>query len=161
MEYFAGTTLSQAQQNNRLRRKIPTPGRGWGWPISDKLGSTSKLWIHKMDHPHRNSKLAAILLAATISAPQSLHALPQHSTALQPDNSAPHRTRLILKDGSYQVIMSYRIVGDVVHYISAERGGADEEIPLSLVDLDATKRWDLLRRQAERQCRSVAAVDPL
>jgi hypothetical protein len=108
----------------------------------DKLGSASKLWNHQMDHLHRNSKLAAILLAATISAPQSLHALPQHTTALQPDNSAPHRTRLILKDGSYQVIMSYRVVGDVVHYISAERGGAEEEIPLALVDLDATKRWD-------------------
>jgi hypothetical protein len=110
--------------------------------ISDKLGSASKLWNHQMDHPYRNARLAAILLAATISAPQSLHALPQHTTALQPDNSAPHRTRLILKDGTYQVIMSYRIVGDVVHYISAERGGAEEEIPLSLVDLDATKRWD-------------------
>ncbi|WP_433968172.1 hypothetical protein [Tunturiibacter gelidiferens] len=81
-----------------------------------------------MDHPRRTAKLAAILLAATISAPQSLHALLQHTTALEPDNSAPHRTRLILKDGSYQVIMSYRIVGNVVHYISAERGGAEEEI---------------------------------
>jgi hypothetical protein len=94
-----------------------------------------------MVYPSRHSKLAAILLAATISAPQSLHAL-QHTTVLQPDSSAPHRTRLILKDGTYQVIMSYRVVGDVVHYISAERGGAEEEIPLSLVDLDATKRWD-------------------
>jgi hypothetical protein len=95
-----------------------------------------------MDHPRRNLKLAATLLAATISAPQSLHALPQHTTALQPDSTAPQRTRLILKDGSYQIIMSYRIVGNVVHYISAERGGAEEEIPLELVDLDATKHWE-------------------
>ncbi|WP_158945776.1 hypothetical protein [Granulicella sp. S190] len=95
-----------------------------------------------MVHLSRSAKLAATLLAATISAPPYLHAVPQHTTALQPDNSAPHRTRLILKDGSYQVIMSYRIVGNVVHYISAERGGAEEEIPISLVDLDATKRWD-------------------
>jgi hypothetical protein len=55
---------------------------------------------------------------------------------------APHRTRLILKDGSYQIVMSYRVVGSVVHYISAERGGAEEEIPVSLVDLDATHRWE-------------------
>lgn len=54
----------------------------------------------------------------------------------------PHRTRLFLKDGSYQVVMSYRIVGSNVHYISAERDGAEEEIPLSLVDLDATHRWE-------------------
>jgi hypothetical protein len=54
----------------------------------------------------------------------------------------PHRTRLILKDGSYQVVMSYRVVGSVVHYISAERGGAEEEIPAALVDFDATHRWE-------------------
>jgi hypothetical protein len=33
-------------------------------------------------------------------------------------------------------------VGSIVHYISAERGGAEEEIPLSLVDLDATHLWE-------------------
>jgi hypothetical protein len=115
-----------------------------------------------MDHPRRHAKLAAILLAATISAPQSLHALPQHTTALEPDNSAPHRTRLILKDGSYQIIMSYRIVGNVVHYISAERGGAEEEIPLNLVDLDATKRWDREHSQptASADSPQPPAIDP-
>jgi hypothetical protein len=57
-------------------------------------------------------------------------------------DATPHRTRLILKDGSYQVVMSYRIVGNIVRYISAERGGAEEEIPVSLVDFDATHRWE-------------------
>jgi hypothetical protein len=47
-----------------------------------------------------------------------------------------------MKDGSYQVIMSYRVVGNVVRYISAERAGAEEEIPASLVDFEATKRWE-------------------
>ena len=56
--------------------------------------------------------------------------------------SAPHRTRLILKDGSYQIVMSYRIVGNMVRYISAERGGEEEEIPVALVDFDATHRWE-------------------
>jgi hypothetical protein len=115
-----------------------------------------------MEHPRRTTKLAAILLAATISAPQYVHALLQHTTALQPDDAAPHRTRLILKDGSYQVIMSYRIVGNVVHYISAERGGAEEEIPLSLVDLDATKRWDRQHSQpaATPDNPQTPAIDP-
>jgi len=58
------------------------------------------------------------------------------------DASTPHRTRLILKDGSYQLVMSYRVVGDVVRYVSAERGGVEEEIPSSLVDFEATKRWE-------------------
>ncbi len=82
---------------------------------------------------------AAVLIMAVAFVP-ALYS--QHTTALQPDATTPHRTRLILKDGSYQIIMSYKIVGNVVRYISAERGGAEEEIPLSLVDLDATKRWE-------------------
>jgi hypothetical protein len=56
--------------------------------------------------------------------------------------AAPHRTRLILKDGSYQVVMSYRVKGDRVVFVSAERGGAEEEIPAALVDFDATHRWE-------------------
>jgi hypothetical protein len=55
---------------------------------------------------------------------------------------APHRTRLILKDGTYQVVLSYKIVGSRVQYVSAERQGQTEEIPLDLVDLDATKKWE-------------------
>ena len=55
--------------------------------------------------------------------------------------AGPHRQRLILKDGSYQVVMSYTVVKDRVRYVSAERGGETEEIPRSMVDLEATKRW--------------------
>ena len=54
---------------------------------------------------------------------------------------APHRQRLILKDGGFQVVMSYTVVKDRVRYVSAERGGETEEIPLNMVDLEATKRW--------------------
>lgn len=53
-----------------------------------------------------------------------------------------HRIRLILKDGSYQTVLSYAVRGGVVHYRSAERDGAEEEIPLALVDLPATKAWE-------------------
>ena len=83
-----------------------------------------------------------LLIVAFAAMPPLSQAAPQHATALQPDDTAPHRTRLILKDGSYQLVMSYRIAGDVVHYLSAERGGAEEEIPAALVDFDATKRWE-------------------
>jgi hypothetical protein len=54
---------------------------------------------------------------------------------------APHRSRLILKDGSYQVVMSYQVKGNIVSYVSAERGST-EEVPAELVDWDATHRWE-------------------
>jgi hypothetical protein len=60
----------------------------------------------------------------------------------QPTNGvAPHRTRLILKDGSYQLVMSYELKGKVVTYVSAERGER-EDLPAELVDWDATHKWE-------------------
>ena len=54
----------------------------------------------------------------------------------------PHgRARLILRDGGFQWVLSYRVLGPSVRYRSAERNGAEEEIPLALVDLPATEAW--------------------
>src|SRR5216683_8133404 len=100
--------------------------------------------------PHTSKILAATLLLA-LAPVSALYS--QHTTALQPDATTPHRTHLILKDGSYQIVMSYKIVGNLVRYVSAERGGAEEEIPLSLVDLDATHRW-------EKQHAQPGPIDP-
>src|SRR5271165_429377 len=48
--------------------------------------------------------------------------------------------RLILKDGSYQVVKKYEVVGDRVRYVSAERGET-EELPANLVDWPETAAW--------------------
>jgi hypothetical protein len=65
----------------------------------------------------------------------------QQTGTAQTASAAPHRTRLILKDGSYQVVMSYQVKGEIVSYYSAERD-ATEEIPTELVDWDATHKWE-------------------
>ena len=49
--------------------------------------------------------------------------------------------RLILKDGGYQSVEKYEMQGDRVHYLSAERYEW-EDIPSSLIDWDATKKYN-------------------
>ena len=107
--------------------------------------------------------LAALLLAATAALAQnggSQAAPPAQSSASQNpqgqksqgQNSQPmplkptvpgmaRNHRLILKDGNYQMVRDYQIVGDRVRYLSQERGEW-EELPANLVDWDATRKWE-------------------
>ena len=51
----------------------------------------------------------------------------------------PRGKKLVLKDGSFQLIREYQKNGERIRYYSIERGDW-EEIPASLVDWDATKK---------------------
>jgi hypothetical protein len=64
--------------------------------------------------------------------------------------------RLILKDGTYQIVRKYEIIGNRVRYISVERGGDWEEIPYDLIDWPATKKWEQQTDQAAEEAQSPA-----
>jgi hypothetical protein len=82
--------------------------------------------------------LALFATVFSVGAAQSQKPLP-----LKPDVAGVATNhRLILKDGSYQMVRRYEIVGDRVRYLSVERGGEWEELPVELVDWEATRKWE-------------------
>jgi hypothetical protein len=64
--------------------------------------------------------------------------------------------RLILKDGTYQIVRKYEVVGKRVRYISIERGGDWEELPYELIDWPATQKWEKQANQAAEEAQSPA-----
>ena len=100
--------------------------------------------------------IGAVTLAFLASAPvwaQTHQPLPmkQNIPGVQSNR------RLILKDGTYQIVRKYEIVGDRVRYISVERGGEWEEMPEALVDWDATRKWE--RDHSPQQEQSPATTE--
>jgi hypothetical protein len=112
--------------------------------------------------------LAALALgAAAAGAAQTNQSPPASSSKplpLKPDLPGTAKNhRLILKDGSYQIVRQYQIAGDRVRYLSQERGDW-EELPVDLVDWDATHKWeqdhtDLTGDDASPAMKEAEAID--
>jgi hypothetical protein len=60
----------------------------------------------------------------------------------------PRGKKLVLKDGTYQLVRDYQRIGERVRYMSAERGDW-EEIPAAMVDWDATAKTAAAERDEE------------
>jgi hypothetical protein len=81
-----------------------------------------------------------LLLFAICGLPASIH--PQESKTATTDKKSevfPRGLKLMLTDGSYQLVREYQRNGDHVRYYSMERG-AWEELPASMVDWNATAK---------------------
>jgi hypothetical protein len=59
----------------------------------------------------------------------------------------PRGKKLVLKDGTFQIVREYQRNGDRVRYFSLERGDW-EELPSSLVDWDATAKDEVTSNKA-------------
>ena len=86
--------------------------------------------------------LLALLVAFCAPAGSSTYPHSQQPTTSSKEGGvpvSPRGTKLVLKDGTFQVVREYQRNGDRVRYFSIERGDW-EEIPTSLVDWDATAK---------------------
>lgn len=66
--------------------------------------------------------------------------------------------RIVLKDGNYQRASKCQVIGDRVHYLSAERPEW-EDLPVSLVDWEATNKYELGKAEPPKMSAEIAAAD--
>lgn len=104
--------------------------------------------------------LCPMLRAQTPANPPPAVASSQAAGAKQPLGAAepglPTGKKLMLKDGSFQLVREYELDGDRVRYFSIDQRDW-QEIPASLVDWDATKK--IAADEQARKAALIAKVD--
>jgi hypothetical protein len=101
--------------------------------------------------------LGALPLVTTLVAEGFPHQTPsqQANSASGAAPTLPRGKKLVLKDGSFQLVREYRIEGDRVRFYSLD-SSQWEEIPQGLVDWDATKKLEA--QEAQHDAALVARV---
>lgn len=88
---------------------------------------------------------------------RTLHCLLLVVLFMLPSSAQDTPRRLILKDGSYQMVTKYEVKGDRVRYYSTEREDW-EELPNSLIDWPATEKYEK-DRTAEASTSAAVELD--
>jgi hypothetical protein len=146
---------SYAYSSQGASRKVVLGAPAEGSMVRSRIPAGSSSFVFGL------SPLCAIALLLAAAAPkiQTQSAAQQQSTQATAQDSTPHEIphgkKLILKDGSYQIVREYQRNGDRVRYLSEERGEW-EELPASIVDWDATAKDAAAGEKA-----SAALVDKL
>lgn len=82
----------------------------------------------------------------------------QAAPLAQEGPASQQRQKLVMKDGSFQMVSSYQIQGDRVRYFSVERSEW-EEIPTSQVDWAATKAAEVSQSKEDASLRAKVKAD--
>lgn len=90
--------------------------------------------------------LAALIATVNVTRANSSRPLQIQQNA--PGVTIPRGKKLIMKDGTFQIVGNYEVNGDRVRYFSIERSEW-EEIPSSLVDWPATKQAEVQSAKTE------------
>jgi hypothetical protein len=94
--------------------------------------------------------LPSIAVLVLLTASLGLHAQVKTAAPTDPaEIAAIHR--LVLTDGSYQQVRRWEIKDDRVRFISAERNGVWEELPVGMVDWAATEKFAHAHTDAGRE----------
>ena len=92
------------------------------------------------------------------SQPPQQQQKPPAPTQDAPDDGLPRGKKLMLKDGTFQLVREYQVDGDRVRYYSIDQRDW-QEIPAALVDWDATKKVE--GEDTKRNAAIVAKVHAL